>query len=530
MPRFSRSSPVRSAFLLVLGFAALSASRALPDESGTWVPLLASGLPPSPRRDFSVAYTGTSMILFGGYDLHPLNDNYRLELGPSPAWLKFPYVSGTPASRAGHRAVFDPPRNRQVIFGGFGTGIYLNDPWEFRVAANDWNFLSYGALVPSARSYYGMVQDPIRGRALLIGGYSGSEALGDVWSLALTGSPNWTPLSPAGSGPGARLAHTLVYQPGRDRVILFGGIGGVIYDDVWALTLSGNPTWQKLAPAGPLPAPRFAHLAVYDGLRDRMVVFGGYDGANSRNDLWALSLGTTPAWSRLTPSGTPPEARNSSGGVYDAVADRLVVFGGFDATAQKFLNDTWSLAWSIPTAALVSLVSAHAEPGVARITWQVGAGTGSRVIVQRREDRSPWQAMGERFVDGEGRVGFEDREVEAGARYGYRLVLPEGEPESPAGEVWLDLPRASIVALAGTRPNPATGDIVIAFSLASASPATIELMDVTGRRVLQRDVGAMGPGEHVLLLADARSLPAGAYVARLRQQGLERSRKILVIR
>jgi len=529
MLRFGRSSLAGSVSLAVLGFAALPC-RALPDESGTWAPLSVSGLPPSPRRDFSVAYTGTSMILFGGYDLHALNDNYRLELGPSAAWLKFPFVSGIPIPRAGHRAIFDPPRNRQVIFGGYGTATYLNDPWEFRVAANDWNFLSYGALVPSPRSYYGMVQDPIRGRALLVGGYSGSEALGDVWSLALTGSPNWTPLSLAGPAPGARFAHSLIYQPGRDRVILFGGFSNPIQNDVWALTLSGTPTWQQLTPTGPHPAPRFAHLAVYDRLRDRMVVFGGYDGANSRNDVWALSLGPTPGWSQLTPSGTPPEARSSSGGVYDAVADRLVLFGGFDATAQKFLNDTWSLAWSIPTAALASLVSAHAEPGVARITWQVAARTGSHVIVQRREDRSTWRAMGERFVDGVGRVGFEDREVEAGSRYGYRLVLTEGERESPAGEVWLDVPRAAVVALAGTRPNPATGDIVIAFSLANASPATIELMDVTGRRVLLRDVGAMGPGEHVLLLAGARSLPAGVYLARLRQQGLERSRKVLVVR
>ena len=530
MRRLGRSSLAWGVSLALLGFAALRPSRALPDESGTWSTMSVSGTPPSPRRDFSVAYTGESMIVFGGYDLHALNDTYRLVLGPPAAWLKFPSVSGTPVPRSGHRAIFDPPRDRQVIFGGYGTTIYLRDPWEFRVATNDWNFLSYGALVPSPRSYYGMVHDPIRRRALLISGYTGSEALQDVWLLALTGSPNWTPLSPAGPAPEARLAHTVIYQPGRDRVILFGGVGSTILNDVWALTLSGTPTWQQLTPSGPLPAARFAHVAVYDALRDRMVIFGGYDGVNSRNDAWALSLGSAPAWSRLTPSGPLPEARSSSGGVYDAIADRLVVFGGFDATAQRFLNDTWSLMWSISTAARASLVSAHAEPGIARITWQIAGGSRSRVTVQRREKRSGWQSVGERFVDGEGRVGFEDRQVEAGARYGYRLGLVDGGRESFFGEVWLEVPRVASLSLAGTRPNPATNELVIAFSLGSASPATIELVDIAGRRVLERDVGTMGPGEHVLRLEEARSLPAGLYLARLRQQGLERSRKVLIAR
>ena len=45
--------------------------------------------------------------------------------------------------------------------------------------------------------------------------------------------------------------------------------------------------------------PRYYHSAIYDPMRDRMVVFGGDDGAYSgwRNDVWALvrSVSTRPS-------------------------------------------------------------------------------------------------------------------------------------------------------------------------------------------------------------------------------------------
>ena len=66
-----------------------------------------------------------------------------------------------------------------------------------------------------------------------------------------------------------------------------------------------------------MPGPRslhrpraLAHTAIYDPVRDRMVVFGGYDGNGNRNDVWALSLSGSPAWSELTPAGSLPSARH----------------------------------------------------------------------------------------------------------------------------------------------------------------------------------------------------------------------------
>jgi hypothetical protein len=60
--------------------------------------------------------------------------------------------------------------------------------------------------------------------------------------------------------------------------------------------------WNQL-----VAVARERHTAIYDPVRDRMLVFGGCDASLAPlNDVWALSLAGTPVWTHLAPSGTPP--------------------------------------------------------------------------------------------------------------------------------------------------------------------------------------------------------------------------------
>ena len=70
-------------------------------------------------------------------------------------------------------------------------------------------------------------------------------------------------------------------------------------------------------------------------------------------------------------------------------------------------------------------------------------------------------------------------------------------------------------ALHGVSPIPARGALRVEFSLTDGQPATLELLDVTGRRLSSREVGGLGPGRHRLELRD--DLPAGVYLVRLTQ-------------
>ena len=192
------------------------------------------------------------------------------------------------------------------------------------------------AIRPSARSRHSAIYDPVRGRMLVFGG---TGFFNEVWALSLAGTPVWTQLAPTGTLPSARGRHSAIYDPVRDRMVVFGGFtGSSNLNDVWALSLAGTPAWTQLTPTGTPPIARYAHSAIYDPVRDRMVVFGGV-AASYLNDVWALSLAGTPAWTQLAPTGTLPITRYSHSAIYDPVRDRMWSSG---ATARGNRSSTTS--------------------------------------------------------------------------------------------------------------------------------------------------------------------------------------------
>ncbi len=84
-----------------------------------------------------------------------------------------------------------------------------------------------------------------------------------------------------------------------------------------------------------------------------------------------------------------------------------------------------------------------------------------------------------------------------------------------ANETWLAVPVAARLALAGARPNPVAGDLMVAFSLAHRTPGTLALFDLAGRRIAEQDVSAFAPGEHRVRLAAAGAVRPGLYFIRL---------------
>ncbi len=188
--------------------------------------------------------------------------------------------------------------------------------------------------------------DAVHQRIFLFGGVQSPQA---VWVKSLSGS-SWTPVPVAGAAPSFRGCAAMIYDPLRERLILFGGQGqGGYVNDVWALSLSGNPQWSVLAPGGSPPSPRGAASAVYDPPRDRMVVFGGGDGAAMNNNVFALSLGSSPEWTALAVAGAPPAARIHCVAIHDPIRDRAVFYGGSPMWPAVDFTDTWELSLSTHT-------------------------------------------------------------------------------------------------------------------------------------------------------------------------------------
>jgi hypothetical protein len=68
----------------------------------------------------------------------------------------------------------------------------------------------------------------------------------------------------------------------------------------------------------------------------------------------------------------------------------------------------------------------------------------------------------------------------------------------------------------------------VEFTLADDGPAALELVDVGGRRVIARNLGAPGAGRHAVELRE--SLPMGVYLVRLTHAGRALVKKTVVLR
>lgn len=212
----------------------------------------------------------------------------------------------------------------------------------------DWQQVATQGNRPLGRGWQSAIYDPTGHRMIIFGGWSSTpyNSLNDIWQLDLS-NDTWTQLFPSGSRPGTRAAHVGVYDSRRHRMIIHGGNNWwqTWYRDTWAYDLTTN-TWTQLATSGAPSYNRFSHAGVYDPVRDRLVVFGGLCGSVSSNwhsnDVWALDL-TSLTWSQLFPGGTPPSPRQSRG-IYDVINDRMIVGDG--GLGLGGATDLWALDFS----------------------------------------------------------------------------------------------------------------------------------------------------------------------------------------
>ena len=336
----------------------------LPSDS-VWHRLAPVGSPPAPRYGHSTIYDPVRkrLLVFGGLvNGTPQSDLWALDLASwNPVWHELDCCAPPPA-RHGHAAIYDPAADRMLVFGGGGLqGLRLNDVWSLSLAAGTWTQMAPSGTPPEGRRYFTMDLDAARNRLIVFGGL-GSGYLNDVWSLDLGGNTAWAPLIAQGTPPPARLGHVSTIDPGGDRLLVMGGYAGSALNDAWALQLSGTPTWVQLSPAGAPPLARANHSAVLDPTTARWLIHGGGDGMLF-GDLWALSLSGAPQWTQLPPTGKFPISRALHSAIFDAPRGRMIVFGGghLRSGAETLLGDLWSIPVLDPQRA-ESLVTVGAPP------------------------------------------------------------------------------------------------------------------------------------------------------------------------
>lgn len=545
------------AFLLSASFDIPSAG-AVSNIDGIWSALDPAGSP-SARREYAAVYDRVHRryVMFagftneqgGGYFL--FNEVWTMDLDDTaPAWSLVTISGVVPGQRHSPQWGYDPARNRLLVFGGYGSHYpgspyaYLNDVWELKLTGSpQWNELLPSGTPPAGRLAGSAVFDVLHQRLVGFGGTAGLPV--DTWQLDLREQPVWSMVETNGMEPPGSYGMTSIFDAVRNRMVIFGGSTSAGYFDAhnntWELDLQPDtPQWRQLTPGGTLPLARRSLTSVFDPVRDRMVIFGGWDGTSDNassflNDTWALSLSTEDGeWTQLSPDGALPGGRGVMAAAYDPHGDRMVLFGGWSGTTM--LGDTQFLTWDDAGEAAIVSSSAETGNGVAQLEWSTQNTVGSIGAVYRREPGKEWTSLGTVEADASGVITFEDNSISPGHDYGYQIVVSSEIGDEFIGEVWLPVstgvgdrtPNAAIALQ--VMPNPAVGSFAASFSLADNGPAQLEMFDVRGARVLSREINGLGAGAHRLAIGRATDFPSGVYFVRLTQSGRTVSSRFVIVR
>ena len=319
-------------------------------DGSTWTLRTSSPAEPPWRYGNALAHDVVRQrtILFGGIGPAPnfvlMGDTWALD---QTTWTRLnPAVS--PSPRALSPMVWDPARQRLVLFGGFACGgppacssvKIADDTWEWDGAA--WSARSPTAR-PPARLGHGMVWDVARQRAVLFGGRTLSryQPFADTWEWDGT---TWLQRDPTVS-PAPREGPGMAYDPLRQRVVLFGGgsTNPPWFDDTWEWD---GTTWRPMSPAAS-PGPRRYPAMSWDAARGHVVMFGGQQGSATLEDSWEWD---GVQWARTATAGPRPVGRWQAGIAFDTALQSTVLFGGLDSQGLS-VHGTWSYSGTLARSA-----------------------------------------------------------------------------------------------------------------------------------------------------------------------------------
>lgn len=133
--------------------------------------------------------------------------------------------------------------------------------------------------------------------------------------------------------PEARTDHIMALHDAS--IYIFGGYNGSSrFNDLCEYNLSAK-RWTRIDAGGSVPSRRFGHSGVVHAASNRLIVFGGWDGRDTLNDLYEYNF-VTREWRKMNTRGISPPHRYRHTAVISG--DNMFVFGGVDKTHSRF-ND-----------------------------------------------------------------------------------------------------------------------------------------------------------------------------------------------
>jgi len=273
---------------------------------------------PSARNGDGAVWTGTYMVIWGGYDGSSyVNSGGRYD--PSTdSWTKTATGPTVPPSGRNNFAMVWTG-TYVVVWGGYDGSTVVNSGGRYNPSSDSWSTTSTGTNVPAARSD---VPGIWTGTYMVVWG--GSDNSGS----SVDDGGRYNPSTDAWLGtqigrPLARSTHVAAWT--GSEMIIWGGVlsdgsftnTGAIYDpaaDSWSATSTGTN----------VPAGRSEFDAVWTGTY--MIVWGGLTDSSTRTNTGGRYNPSTDSWSTTSTGTNVPAARNRFTATWTGTY--MVIFGG----------------------------------------------------------------------------------------------------------------------------------------------------------------------------------------------------------
>lgn len=286
-----------------------------------WSNLISDAGAPSARIKHSAVWTGTEMIIWGGWNgSSNLNSGGRYNLLTN-SWGPPLATTAAPSARKKHSAVWTG--TEMIIWGG-DSGVSVtapkNDGLKYNPATNTWGPPLSAVNAPSSRHYHTAVWT---GTHMIIwGGDNGTILLNSgrrYYPLANT----WDTLVTTTNAPTARVAHSAIWT--GTEMIIWGGINasGTNLNSGGRFNPVSNSWGSPLSLSG-APLGRTDHSAVWTGTE--MIVWGGFNLSTMVTNVAYRYNPQVNAWATLTTQNAAPSTRDAHTAVW--AGSDMIVWGG----------------------------------------------------------------------------------------------------------------------------------------------------------------------------------------------------------
>ena len=296
-------------------FVATNTGARYSPSTDSWTATSDSNAPPG-RVDHTAVWTGSEMIIWSGSDGAGLVNTGGRYNPATNSWTTTT-TSNAPAAREWHTAVWTG--SEMIVWGGFDNFMHVNTGGRYNPGSDSWTETST-TNAPSARSNHTAVWTGVE---MIIWGGSGFTGVVNTGGRYNPATNSWTTTTTS-NAPEARLFHTAVWTGGE--MIVWGGNAAL---DTGGKYNPGNDSWTATTTSN-APEARRSHTAVWTG--SEMIVWGGLGAAFE--DTLNTGGRYDPDADSWMPTSTinVPDARNLHTAVW---TDReMIVWGGYDGISS----------------------------------------------------------------------------------------------------------------------------------------------------------------------------------------------------